>query len=62
MFLADGLRYGFKLGVDTTKMHGHRQFNNYKSAIEAAVPVSKAIQERVDTHKTVDVDASRRRA
>ena len=58
IFLADGLRYGFKLGVDTTKMHGHRQFNNYKSAVEAAESVSKAVQERVDAHKTVDLGPS----
>ena len=58
IFLADGLRYGFKLGVDTTKMHGHRQFNNYKSAVEAAESVSKAVQERVDAHKTIDLGPS----
>ena len=46
-FVAEGLRDGFKLGVDINKMRGHRQFNNYKSSIEAAVSVSKAVQERV---------------
>jgi len=39
-------------------MHGHRQFNNYKSAVEAAESVSKAVQERVDAHKTVDLGPS----
>ena len=57
-FVADGLRYGFKLGVDTAKMRGHRQFNNYKSSIESAASVSKAIQERVDNHKTLDLGPS----
>ena len=49
-FVADGLRNGFKLGVDTSKMRGHRQFNNYKSSIEAAASVSRAVQERVRRH------------
>ena len=57
-FVADGLRYGFKLGVDTDKMRGHRQFNNYKSSIDSAASVSKAIQERVDNHKTLDLGPS----
>ena len=57
-FVADGLRNGFKLGVDTTKMRGHRQFNNYKSSIEAAASVSRAVQERVDIHKTIDLGPS----
>ena len=54
-FVAEGLRNGFKLGVDTTQMRGHCQFNNYKSSVEAAVSVSKAVQERVDAHKTIDL-------
>ena len=43
VFTADGLRHGFSLGVDVTKMRGHRRYSNYKSAVDAAVSVSRAI-------------------
>ena len=34
---ANGLQNGFSLGIDESKMHGHRWFRNYKSALEAPV-------------------------
>ena len=49
VFTADGLRHGFSLGVDVTKMRGHRRYSNYKSAVDAAVSVSRAIGKRVET-------------
>ena len=55
VFTADGLRHGFSLGVDVTKMRGHRRYSNYKSAVDAAVSVSRAIGKRVETGKTLDL-------
>jgi len=51
IFIADGLRHGFTLGVDVTKMHGHRRFSNYKSALDAAASVAKAVAKRVKAGK-----------
>ncbi len=46
--VAEGLRHGFDLGVDTSALQGGRIFNNYESATNAAAreAVSKAINER----------------
>ena len=55
IFIADGLRHGFTLGVDVTKMHGHRRFSNYKSALDAAASVAKAVAKRVEAGKTLDL-------
>ena len=54
-FIAEGLRHGFSLGVDVTKMRGHRRFSNYKSAIDAAASVAKAVRARVEAGKTLDL-------
>ena len=35
-FVADGLRFGFGLGVDVSKLRGRRLFRNYPTAAQAA--------------------------
>ena len=55
IFVADGLRHGFTLGVDVAKMRGHRRFSNYKSAMDAAASVAKAVSKRVESGKTLDL-------
>ena len=57
-FCAEGLRNGFTLGIDESKMHGHRWFKNYKSALEASAAVAKAIRKRVEVGKTLDLGVS----
>ena len=52
-FVYEGLRYGFRCGVDVTKMRGRRRFSNYPSAFEASAKVSDAIRKRVDSSKTL---------
>ena len=54
-FVADGLKNGFTLGIDVSKMHGYRSFKNYNSALEASASVMKAVQKRVDGGKTLDL-------
>ena len=51
-FVADGLRHGFDLGVDVTKMRGKRLYRNYPTALEARAAVTKAVRSRVDKYKT----------
>ena len=51
-FVADGLRHGFDLGVDVTKMKGKRLFRNYPTALEARAAVTKALRARVAKYKT----------
>ena len=57
VFVANGLRDGFTAGIDVTKMTGHRWFRNYPAAMEeeAIIPLSTAIQKRVDAQKTLDL-------
>ena len=52
-FVADGLRNGFRMGVDVSKLLGKRAYKNYKSAVEATPYVSKATRKRVDAGKTI---------
>ena len=56
-FVAEGLRDGFRCGVDTKLMRGHRWFRNYPSATsdEAHGPVSTAIAKRVSAVKTLSL-------
>ena len=49
------LRTYFLLAMDVTKMRGHRRYSNYKSAVDAAVSVSRAIGMRVKTGKILDL-------
>ena len=53
VFVWKGLRYGFTAGIDVSRMHGHRWFNNYNSAMEGREQVLRAIMKRVDGGKTV---------
>ena len=52
-FVADGLRNGFRCGVDVSRMRGRRVFRNYPSAFEAADKVSEAVGKRVAAAKTL---------
>jgi hypothetical protein len=52
-FVADGLRYGFRCGVDVARMRGRRIYRNYASAFEGAAKVSEAVLKRVQAHKTI---------
>ena len=52
-FVANGLRYGFDLGVDVSKLRGRRLFRNYPTAVEARAAVSKATRARVEQGKTL---------
>ena len=52
-FVADGLRWGFRCGVDVTRMKGKRIFSNYPTAFAGAAKVSKAILKRVQASKTM---------
>ena len=51
-FVAEGLRYGFDLGVDVSKMRGKRLYRNYPTALEARAAVTKAVRARVRLQKT----------
>ena len=53
VFVQDGLRNGFKAGVDIEKLKGHRWFRNYPTAMEAVEPVSRAIMKRVQAGKSL---------
>jgi hypothetical protein len=56
-FVADGLRWGFRCGVDVTRMKGKRIFRNYRSAYEGAAKVSEAVLKRVHAGKTLCLGA-----
>ena len=53
VFVGEGLRYGFKAGIDVTKLVGHQWFNNYKSALEGRDAVTRATMKRVQSGKTL---------
>ena len=52
-FVYDGCTYGFKCGIDTSRMVGHRWFKNYRSAIEARDSVTRSTMKRVEAGKTI---------
>lgn len=56
-FVAEGLRYGFRCGVDVSKMVGHRWFQNYPTTFPHAAHVQgyTAISKRVAAYKTLDL-------
>ena len=56
-FVAEGLRYGFRLGVDTGGFQGQRVFQNYPSAVESRVAVARATRARVAGGKTLCLGA-----
>ena len=54
-FVANGLRYGFDLGVDVSKLRGRRLFRNYPTALEARAAVTKATRARVEQGKSLQL-------
>ena len=52
-FVQNGLRDGFTLGVDLSKLKGQRVFKNYSKAVEARPYVTTAITKRVEAGKTL---------
>ena len=56
-FVRDGLRYGFRCGIDTGQLHGHRFYRNYPTATEHRAAVTTAIMKRVDKGKTLVLGA-----
>ena len=52
-FVASGLRFGFKCGVDISRMRGRRVFRNYPTAFAAATQVTEAVRKRVSASKTL---------
>lgn len=59
VFVADGLRHGFKVGFDQTRMSGHRWFRNYPSATDASarIPLHDAIAKRLLGKKSLSLGA-----
>ena len=55
VFLQQGLRHGFKAGIDVTRMVGHKWYKNYKSALEGRDAVTRATMKRVQTGKTIQL-------
>ena len=53
VFAQQGLRYGFKAGIDVTRMLGHTWYKNYKSALEGREAVTRATMKRVQAGKTI---------
>ena len=56
-FCANGLRWGFKAGIDTSRLlsNGHRWFRNYKTALSNSEAVTKAVRSRINDGKTLDL-------
>ena len=55
-FVAEGLRCGFKAGVDIASMRSHRWFKNYPSSVEEGrSSIISGTQKRVDAGKTLDL-------
>ena len=52
-FVASGLRFGFKCGVDISRMRGRRVFRNYPTAFAAATQVTEAVRKRISASKTL---------
>lgn len=52
-FVLDGLRFGFRLGIDVDALRGKRWFRNYPTALEGRSAVTKATKARVDASKTL---------
>ena len=60
-YVALGLRNGFDLGIDVerVKLKGKRIFKNYKTAYDNHASVSRAVQARVDSFKTVNLGSAK---
>ena len=55
VFVQQGLRHGFKAGIDVTRMVGHKWFKNYKTALEGRDAVTRATMKRVQAGKTIQL-------
>ena len=53
VFAQQGLRYGFKAGIDVTRMLGHKWYKNYKTALDGRDAVTRATMKRVQAGKTI---------
>ena len=54
-FVANGLRWGFSIGLTPGSLRGRRVFKNYPTALAAHESVSKAILARINANKTIDL-------
>ena len=52
-FVHDGLRWGFRAGIQTHLLRGRRWFGNYPSAVKARTAVTRATMKRVEMGKTL---------
>ena len=52
-FVAEGLRWGFKFGVDVAALKGQRIFKNYESTEGARDAVTRSLMKRVAAGKTL---------
>ena len=52
-YVMHGLRYGFDLGLDESKVGARQYYRNYKSALEHRGTVSDALRKRVEAGKTL---------
>ena len=53
LYVLNGLRYGFDLGVSCGSLRGRRRFKNYKSAYDNHASVDQAISSRIERNKSV---------
>ena len=58
-YVLDGIKNGFDLGVDETRLRGKRVHRNYKSAYEKKDLVSDALRKRVQKGKTLKLAGCR---
>ena len=56
-YVLNGLRFGFDLGIDDSKMPGRRVYKNYASAYECKDKVHRALSKRVSAGKTLRLGA-----
>ena len=52
-YVLNGIKNGFDLGVDESRLRGKRVFRNYKSAYEKKDLVTEALRKRVQKGKTI---------
>ena len=52
-FVLNGLRFGFDLGIDTSKLKGRIGYRNYPSALNARAQISKSVRSRIGAQKTL---------
>jgi hypothetical protein len=55
LYVLNGLRHGFDLGVSPGSLRGRRRFKNYKSAYENHASVDNAISSRLERKKSISI-------